>query len=149
MRRVVVTSAMLVMSVLAPGIVAGTSVGVSSAGAAVYASKAAFCGANDSIDRAGANVNSNAGFLAVLKSHTHDLTTMKNNAPSGSLGQLVQQVVNNAEAAVASDNANELNNIPNGAAIDTYCGVNASGNKLPAYFNKGIGTAFCSTFVPI
>jgi hypothetical protein len=149
MRRVVVTAAMLVLSVAASGIVVSTSVAVSPVGAAEQASKSAFCGANDSIDRASANVNSNAGFLAVLKSHTHDLTIMKNNAPSGSLGQLVQEVVNNAEAAVSSNNANALNNIPNGGAIDTYCGVNGNGNKLPAYFNKGMGTAFCSTFVPI
>ena len=137
------------LAVLASGIVAGTSVGVSAAGAAEHASKAAFCGANDSIDRAGANVNSNAGFLAVLKKHTHDLTILKENAPPGALGQTVKETVTEAEAAISSNNANELNNIPNGAAIDTYCGVNGNGAPLPSYFGKGKTTTFCSTFVPI
>lgn len=146
---VVVTSAMLVVGVVMSGIVASTSVGVGSAGAAVYASKAAFCGANDSIDRASANVNSNAGFLAVLKSHSKDLTILKNNAPAGSLGQLVQQLVSAAQAAVTSNNANALNNLPDGANIDTYCGVNGNGKPLPAYFGKGASTSFCSTFVPV
>jgi hypothetical protein len=54
--------------------------GVSTASAAELASNTAFCSANDSIDRAGANVTSNAGFLAVLKKHIHDLTVLKENA---------------------------------------------------------------------
>ena len=67
MRRKVVVSIALMLSVLAPGFVAWSALGASSADAAVYASKGAFCGANDSLDRASANVNSSAGFLAVLK----------------------------------------------------------------------------------
>jgi hypothetical protein len=149
MRRMTFASAAVILAVVASGIVAGTTVGVGVAGAAEHASKAAFCEANDSIDRAGANVSSNAGFLAVLKKHTHDLTVLKENAPSGALGQTVQGTVTEAETAISSNNANELNNIPDGANIDTYCGVNGNGNPLPAYFSKGTGTAFCSTFLPI
>ena len=149
MRRFVVSSSMLVVSVVASGIVASTSVGVSTAGAAEHASKAAFCGANDSIDRASANVDSNAGFLAVLKKHTHDLTVMKENAPPGAMGQTVQQVVTEAEAAISSNDANDLNNIPGGENIDTYCGVNGTGAPLPSYFGKGKASTFCSTFLPI
>ncbi len=67
MRRVAFAATAVTLSLMASGIVACTSVGVSPAAAAEHASKAAFCGANDSIDRAGANVTSNAGFLAVLK----------------------------------------------------------------------------------
>jgi len=137
------------LTALASGIVACPNVGVSAARAAERASKAAFCGANDSIDRASESVNSDAGFLAVLKAHTHDLAILKKNAPPGALGQLVQEVVNGAEAAVSSNNANDLNNIPNGAAIDTYCGVDGNGHPLPAYFGTGKATAFCSTFLPI
>ena len=145
----VLASTAVMLAFLASGIVAGTSVGVSAAGAAEHASKTAFCGANDSIDRAAAKVNSNAGFLAVLKKHTHDLAVLKENAPPGAIGQTVQGTVTEAEAAISSNNANELNNIPDGANIDTYCGVNGSGAPLPAYFGKGTATAFCSTFVPV
>ena len=66
MRRVVVTSVMIVLSVAASGVVACTSVGVSAAGAAELASKAALCGASDSIDRASTNVNSSVGFWPSL-----------------------------------------------------------------------------------
>jgi len=149
MRRVVLASTAVMLAVLASGIVAGSSIGVSNAGAAVYASKAAFCGANESIDRGSANITTNAGFLAFLKTHTHDLAILKKNAPSGALGQTVQQTVNDAEAAISSNNPNALNNLPSGGAIDTYCGVDGEGNALPAYFNKGTGTQFCSTFLPI
>jgi hypothetical protein len=142
-------SAAVILAVVASGIVAGTTVGVSVAGAAEHASKAAFCSANDSIDRASANVTTNAGFLAVLKSHTHDLAIMKKDAPTGSLGQTVQATVSGAEAAISSGDANALNNIPDTGAIDTYCGVDGNGASLPSYFNAGKATAFCSTFLPI
>jgi len=148
MRRILASAAAM-LAVLASGIVASTSIGVSTAGAAEHASKTAFCGANDSIDRASANVDSNSGFLAVIKKHSHDLAVMKENAPPGAVGQLVIEVVNGADAAVSANNAKDLNNLPNGAAIDTYCGVNGNGKPLPAYFGKGTATAFCSNFIPI
>jgi hypothetical protein len=137
------------LSLMGSGLVACTSVGVSPAAAAEHASKAAFCGANESIDRAGANVTSNAGFLTVLKKHTHDLTVLMENAPPGALGQTVDETVTAAEAAISSDNANELNNIPDSGSIDTYCGVNGNGASLPSYFGKGTATSFCSTFLPV
>jgi hypothetical protein len=149
MRRMIIASTAGVLAFLASGIVASTSVGMSSAGAAEHASKAAFCGANDSLDRASANVTSNAGFLAVLKKHTHDLTVMKENPPPGAMDQTVKEVVADAEAAISSNNANELNNIPGGGNIDTYCGVNGKGAPLPSYFGAGKTTTFCTGFVPI
>jgi hypothetical protein len=149
MGRTVAASTAVMLAVLASGIVACANVEVSIAGAAQHASKSAFCGANESIDRASANVNSYAGFLAVLKKHAHQLEILKKDAPPGALGPLVQEVVNGAEAAVSSNNANDLNDIPSGAAIDTYCGVDGNGNPLPSYFGTGKATAFCSTFVPI
>jgi len=149
MRRVAITATAVMLSLMGSGLVACTSVGVSPAAGAEHASKAAFCGANESIDRAGANVTSNAGFLTVLKKHTHDLTVLKENAPPGALGQTVDETVTAAEAAISSDNANELNNIPDSGSIDTYCGVNGNGASLPSYFGKGTATSFCSTFVPV
>jgi hypothetical protein len=137
------------LAVAASGIVARSDIGVGTAAAAEHATKAAFCGANDSIDRASANVNSNAAFLAVIKTHTHDLAILKKNAPPGALGQLAKEVVNGAEAAVSSNNPNDLDNLPNGAGIDSYCGVEGNGTPLPAYFGTGKSTAFCSNFIPI
>ena len=149
MRRAVFTATAVTLTLMASGIVASTGVAVLPAAAAEHASKSAFCSANESIDKAGANISSNAGFLAVLKKHTHDLTVLKENAPSGALRQLVNETVTDAEAAISSNNANELNNIPDSGNIDTYCGVNGNGAPLPAYFGKGTATAFCSTFVPV
>ena len=148
MRKAILSLAAIV-STAASGMVLCTGFGPAPAGAAMQASKAAFCGANESIDRASANVNSNAGFLAVLKSHSRDLAILKKNAPSGALGQQVQQVVSAAQAAIAANNANDLNNLPNGGSIDTYCGVDGNGNPLPSYYGKGTTTAFCTTFVPV
>lgn len=148
MRKVIMSLAAIV-STAASGMVLCTGFGAEPAGAAMQASKAAFCGANESIDRASANVNSNAGFLAVLKSHSHDLAILKKNAPSGAVGQQVQQVVSAAQAAIAANDANDLNNLPNGGSIDTYCGVDGNGTPLPSYYAKGTTTAFCTTFVPV
>lgn len=131
------------------GLSIGTSVGSGTAGAADNSNKAAFCKANIAIDRAAANVNSNAGFLPILKSHAHDLALLKQDAPSGSLGQLVQQILTVADSAVASNNVSELNSLPDGSALDAYCDVNGNGQKLPKDFGQGKSTAFCTTFDPI
>ena len=82
----------------------------------------------------------------MLKTHSHDLAVLKENAPSGAVGQLAIEVVNDAEAAVAANNANDLNNLPDGTSLDTYCGVDGNGNPLPAYFGTGDSTPFCSEF---
>jgi hypothetical protein len=65
------------------------------------------------------------------------------------LGQLVQQTVKGAETAISANSVNDLNNLPDGAAIDTYCGVDGNGQPLPAYFNTGKNTAFGATFLPL
>ncbi len=77
------------------------------------------------------------------------MTVLKENAPAGALGQTVNETVTAAEAAISSNNANQLNNIPDSGSIDTYCGVNGNGAPLPSYFGKGTATAFCSTFLPV
>jgi hypothetical protein len=147
MQRMVIAS-IAVMTIFT-AMLGGATIGVSAAGASAHANKAAFCAANDSIDRASASVTSNAGFLTVLKSHSHDLLVMQENAPPGALGQLVNQVVKVAEKAISSNNPSLFNSLPNGAGIDTYCGVNGNGQPLPGYFGTGKTTAFCSTFVPL
>jgi hypothetical protein len=148
MRRLFAAQALVLVGAFIFG-VALSNAGAMGAGATTHGSKAAFCAANDSIDRASANVNSAAAFLAVLKTHTHDLTIMKENAPAGGLGQLARQLVNDALAAVSSNSVTELNNLPDGGAVDTYCGVDGNGKPLPKYFGTGKTTAFCSTFLPI
>jgi hypothetical protein len=145
----ILTSTAVMLPFVASGVMASTSIGVGAAGAAEHASKTAFCGANDSLDRASANVSSNAGFLAVLKKHSHDLTVLKEDAPPGALGQTVNQLVTGVEAAVSANNANDLNNLPDGGSIDTYCDVKGNGSPLPSYFGAGKTTTFCSTFVAV
>ena len=147
----ILASTAVMLAVLASGIVASTSIGVSTASAAELASKTAFCSANNSIDRAGANVNSVAGYLKVIKHHKSDFSAMDKNLPSGTLGTEARDEIVATRAAIASGNVNDLNNIPSSASgdIDTYCGVNGNGNPLPAYFGTGKTTTFCSTFVPV
>jgi hypothetical protein len=115
------------------------------AGATTHAAKIAFCAANDSIDKAGANVNSASGFLAVLRAKRAALAAMEKDAPAGKIGKDVRALVKAALAAIAKNNANLLNNPSlGGGAIDTYCGVDGNGNPLPAYFAAGKGSPFCS-----
>ena len=54
-----------------------------------------------------------------------------------------------AQAAVVSGNVEPPQQLPSGADIDTYCGVDGSGNPLPKYFATGKGSSFCTTFLPI
>jgi hypothetical protein len=133
------------------GMGAGASVGIGEAGAAQHAldaSKAAFCHADIAIDRASANATSAADFIAVLKAHQQDLTTMAKNAPSGSLGRLAKKLVATAQNAVATNNPSPLATVQ-GGPVDSYCGVDGRGRPLPSYFNTGKGTAYCTNFLPI
>jgi hypothetical protein len=137
------------------GLAAGSTAasGSSSATAATTAGahKAAFCAGNLKIDKAGASVNSNAGFLTVLKHNKSALSTMDKNLPSGTVGTDARKEIAAAQAAIASGNVNDLNNVPSSAGgdIDTYCGVDGEGDPLPTYFATGKGSSFCSTFIPI
>jgi hypothetical protein len=152
MRRSLVF-AVAAMALVALGAAACSSSPTSSTATTSTAStRAAFCSANDSLDKAGANVTSAAGFLAVLKQSSATLDELEKDAPAGKLGQDVRALVKGAKAAVASNNANDLNNPAlnsAGADLDTYCGVDGDGNPLPADFAAGKGTAFCSTAASI
>jgi hypothetical protein len=137
------------------GLAAGSTAAsgsISAAGATTAAArKTAFCGGNLKLDKAAATVNSNAGFLAVLKQNKSALSAMDKDLPSGKLGTEARQLIATAQAAIASGNANDLNNISSSVSgdVDTYCGVTGNGSPLPAYFAKGKGSSFCTTFLPI
>jgi hypothetical protein len=149
MRRTVLVCSMTVLGFLGSGLVISTAGLDAPAGAAIRpvdASKAAFCAANDAIDRATAGASSPANALSLLRSHARDLATMKANAPVGSVGTLARQEVAGADAAIASNNPDGLANLPNSGAIDAYCGVDGQGARLPANFGKGRSTAFCSGY---
>lgn len=134
---------------LAAGFAGCSSSSSSTATTTAASQKAAFCGGNIKIDKAGANITSNAGFLTVLKDNKSALSAMADNLPSGTVGTIARQTVAVAREAVASGNASDLNNLPSSGAVDTYCGVDGNGDALPSYFATGKGTTFCSTFVPI
>ena len=103
-----------------------------------YASKAAFCGANDAIDRATASATSPANALGLLKSHAHDLATMKANAPSRVGGDVGATGSRRSNAAIVANDANDLANLPNSGPIDAYRGVDGTGQRLPANFAKEV-----------
>jgi hypothetical protein len=93
-------------------------------------------------------VTSATAFIAVLRAHKQDLTTMSRNAPPGSVGTLAKKLVAIAHTAVTTNNPSVLANVQ-GGPVDTYCGVDGKGKPLPSYFNTGATTAFCSNFLPI
>lgn len=150
MRKLFLTGSAMLALGMAAGI-AGCGSSSPSAATTAAARKTAFCGANIKIDKASANVTSEAGFLTLLKKHKSDLTTMDNNLPSGTLGTETRKELAAGEAAIASGNVNDLNNVPASAGgdVDTYCGVDGTGDPLPAYFSTGKGSTFCTTFLPI
>jgi len=134
------------------GIVACNSVEVATAGASVYGTKGgAFCGANDTIDRDTANVESESGFVKALKAHKHQIDVMKANLPSGSVGKDAKKLLTIAVSVIAGGNPNQFFAADGNSsgAIDTYCGVQETGKPLPAYFKQGAQTSFCKTFLPV
>ncbi len=149
MRRILLASAALVVSVATSGIAAYATIGTTTAGAANYASKTAFCSANDAIDRASVPAMTNDQYLAVLKANSRELAVMKQNLPPGKLGRVALQLINQANAAISSNNANNAHDLGASGQLDTYCRVNGDGQPLPPYFDRGNGTAFCKGFLPI
>jgi hypothetical protein len=105
------------------------------------------CGATVTIDKASVNVNSQAAFLAVLKTHQTQVKTMKDNLPPGSIGITVRGIVAAMEQAIVQNSTAPFNSIENGTDLDTYCGVDGNGTPLPSDFAAGRGTQFCNGFV--
>ena len=150
MRRILMALAAGVVAVPA-AVVACSTIEVATAGATVYATKGAFCGANNTIDRDTANVESAAGFVKALKAHTHQIDVMKSNLPPGSVGQEAKKLLNIAQSVIAGGNPNQFFSAAGNSSgdIDTYCGVQENGKPLPAYFKQGTNTSFCKTFLPV
>ena len=152
MRNILIVLASGTLASFAFGVVVSSNAGVGAAGASEHASKSAFCGANDAIDRESANVYSVTGFLKVLKAHPNQWTTMKENVPSGPLGTQVKKVISAVETAQSTGNTGAFINAVSGSGggdVDTYCGVDEDGKPLPAYFDKGTKTPFCQAFLPV
>jgi hypothetical protein len=151
MRRFITPSAVVLGLVAIGGAACGSSgsspaASGSTTTSAASASKTTFCDANTTLDKASSNVNSGADFINVLKSHASTLATLKANLPPGKVGTEAKALLQAADTAVATNNPNALFNPSlqaNGGDIDTYCGVDGSGNPLPAYFGAGKSTAFC------
>ena len=150
MRRILIALMAGVIAVPAAGIVACDSVEVVTAGASVYASKGAFCGANDAIDRETANVESGTGFLKVMKSHTHQLDVMEREPPLGCSRWTNEEAAQCRPVGDKTGNPNTFFALAGSGsgASDTYCGVQGNGQPLPAYFKKA-RSSFCKTFLPV
>lgn len=147
-KRPLTAPSLAVLGLLALGAAAcgGTSTPQASSTSTTMSTKTAFCAADVTIDKAGAQAMTAGDFLTVLKNNSAALNAMKQDAPSGQVGTEAKALVGSAESAVAANSASDLASIPNsyGADIDTYCGVDGSGDALPAYFGTGKGTQFCS-----
>ena len=150
MSRLRVVPAVIIVCVAGIGIAAcgsSSSSSSSSTTSGTATTKAAFCGGNDTLDKASASVTSNAGFLTVLKANSASVSALEKNAPAGNVGDYARALVKVAKEAIATNNPNLLNDPPldgAGAAIDTYCGVDGNGQPLPADFGAGKGSPFCT-----
>lgn len=143
MRKVFVVPTAVVLTLVTLGATAcGSSTNNTAAVAAAH--KKTFCAANVKVDKAGASVDTTAAFLVVLKANKDALKTMDDNAPAGKVGREAHALVKLADTAIATNNPNSLFSSNNGGDVDTYCGVDANGDPLPADFGAGKGTAFCS-----
>lgn len=147
MNKVSLASAAVVVGLVAVGGAAcGSSGNKNAASTSAQSKKTAFCAADVTLDKAGAAVTSSSGFLDVLKANTPAIAATQANAPSGKVGTEAKALASAANSAVASNNANALQQVPNSysADVDTYCGVDGNGDPLPSYFRAGKGSAFCS-----
>jgi len=124
-----------------------TSTTSTTAASGTTSTKTAFCGYNITLDKGSSSVSSAADLLTFLKANKAALDGFANNIPNDSIRADAQSLVTAARAAVAANDASTLGNpslLANGAAIDTYCGVQGDGSPLPANFAAGKGTAFCT-----
>ena len=140
MRKMLMALTIGVIAIPSAGIVACSSVEVATAGASVYGTKGgAFCGANDTIDRDTANVDSATGFVTALKAHKHQIDVMKANLPSGSVGKDAKKLLTIAESVIAGGNPNQFFAAAGNSsgAIDTYCGVQENGQASAGLLQAG------------
>jgi len=114
---------------------------------AEHASKTAFCGANDSLDRASANVSLERRLSGRPQEALPRLDSPEGGRSPGALGQTVNQLVTGVERAVVREQRERSQQSPRRRIIDTYCDVKGNRSPLPSYFGAGKTTTFCSTFV--
>jgi hypothetical protein len=115
--------------------------------ASATTTKQVFCGFNVTLDKAGSNVSSAADFLNVLKANKAAIDGLANNLPNDSIKTQAQALINAARNAVATNSTSGLSDpalTADGAALDTYCGVQGDGTPLPANFAAGKGSGFCA-----
>lgn len=128
-----------------------TACGGSSHPGTAAAAKAAFCAADIKLDQVTASAGSMQQVLTVLQANAGTLATLKANAPAGKIGTETNVLLNAIHSAEVSNNAASLQSVPPsyGGDLDTYCGVDASGNLLPSYFAHGKGSPFCAVAAQI
>jgi hypothetical protein len=144
-RSVAITS--VVLFAVAVGTGACSSGNGGTPASAARSSKTAFCSANATLDKASVNVDSAAGFVAVLKANTAALNTFAHNVPGGTVGVDAKKLVAAARLALAANSATAFDTpavVTAGADIDTYCDEQSDGSALPSDFGAGKGSAFCS-----
>jgi hypothetical protein len=150
-RKVLMAVLTGILGCVASGVAVCVDVGDSTAGASVYANKAAFCTANIALDRESANADSVSAFMSLLKAHPKQWNAMKKNVPPGPLGADVRKLINAVDTVETTGNSGAFIAAvtSGGGDVDTYCGVDGVGRPLPAYFNKGTKTSFCKAFLPV
>jgi hypothetical protein len=128
-----------------------TACGGSSHSGYSASSKGAFCGADIKLDKVTASAGSLQQVLTILEGNAGTLSTLQANAPSGKIGTETKALLQAIHSAEASNNANSLQSVPQtyGGDLDTFCGVDASGDPLPAYFAHGKGSPFCGVAAQI
>jgi hypothetical protein len=96
-------------------------------------SKADFCAANATLDKATASVKTPAQLLEALKSHQSAIDEFAQSAPSAINAQ-AQVLVKGANAAIKANSVTAFNTqtfATAGQAVDTYCGEQANGSASP------------------
>ena len=109
--------------------------------------KAVFCGYQTTLDKGSANVNSDADFLAYLKANQALIDNLAKSIPNDSIKAQATTLYAAAKKAISDNSTNALNDPSinsDGAAVDTYCGVQGDGTPLPANFAAGKGTPMCA-----
>lgn len=126
---------------------AASSSSRSAGNSAASASRSAFCSDDVKLDKAGTTVMSMADYVHVLEANQALLADMAKHLPSGSVGTQAQQLLSADNTAAATNSSTALSSpslMKAGADVDTYCGVDGTGDALPSNFGQGRGTAFCS-----
>lgn len=108
--------------------------------------KANFCSAEATINKASVSAHSPQDFLNVLKANGPAISTLDKDAPAGQVGSEARALVAAANKALAANSPDALDSVPHSYSgdIDSYCGIDGNGDPLPAYFAQGKGTPFCA-----